>query len=177
MAINTADQYYLKAEDAYGYDIGETIENLNYALSYDEEHIQANLLMAKVLAWEFENWQEAEQYFTRIIAIDPNHSAVIDPYVDMLIYIGKWDKAEKLLHYAISIKGVDRGLVYYRMAIILEKRGQLRAAVKMLEAAEMQAYFQEDFTFIKTVKERVKEKIKLISGDKKTSKKKKKKDQ
>jgi len=38
MELTTADQYYLKASCSYPFDLESTIENLNYALSYDYEH-------------------------------------------------------------------------------------------------------------------------------------------
>ena len=48
MGLSIADQYYVKAFDNYPFEIENTVENLSYALSYDEHHVQANCLMGQV---------------------------------------------------------------------------------------------------------------------------------
>ena len=67
MSLTIADQYYLKAVDFYPYDLAQTTEALNYALSYDSEHSQANCLMGRLHMEVLKNFETAEQYFEAAI--------------------------------------------------------------------------------------------------------------
>ena len=57
------NMYLFKALDAYPYSLEETMESLNYALSYDPENAEALLLMAKVRAYQLRDYEGAKHYF------------------------------------------------------------------------------------------------------------------
>ena len=85
MAITLADQYYLKAVNEYGYDIEVSIENLNYALSYDPEHVGANCLMGQLYVEYFEDYEKAEAYFQAALSSNPQHITTCKQYCNLLI--------------------------------------------------------------------------------------------
>jgi hypothetical protein len=47
MNITQADKYFLKAFDAFDYDMEELVESLDYALSHDEEHAPTLCLLGR----------------------------------------------------------------------------------------------------------------------------------
>ena len=59
MSTQLVTSYYLKAYDAYPFDLAETEEQLNYALAYDPEHIPSLCLKSQyylhMLNWP---WQQ-----------------------------------------------------------------------------------------------------------------------
>ncbi|MEO1097874.1 MAG: hypothetical protein AAFX57_08965 [Bacteroidota bacterium] len=85
MTLTLANQYFLKAMDEYPYCLEETIENLNYALSYEDEHAGANCLMGKVYLEQFQNFELAEEYFIKAMATDPFDLRTCENYMRLMI--------------------------------------------------------------------------------------------
>jgi hypothetical protein len=85
MAITIADTYFLKAQDNYPWELEEMIESLNYALSYDEDHAEANCLIARFQAEQLKNYKAVEYYFESALASDPLSLNTCKFYCDLLI--------------------------------------------------------------------------------------------
>ena len=119
MAITLSDTYYLKALDYYPYNLEELIENLNYALSYDDQHSDANCLMGRLQHRQLNNYEEAEYYFQTALASEPKNIEVYKHYSFLLLDLREYKKARKLALFSYTIKGVDHaeikrieGLIY-----------------------------------------------------------------
>lgn len=140
MAITLADQYYLKAIDDYPYNLEESIENLNYALSYDPEHVGALYLMGRLFMEYLDESVKAEEYFQMAISINPTNHKVNCTYAKLLIIFRAYDKAEKLIQFTRDIKG-SNPLELLRLEAFLNEHQRLYThAVDLLEQAKEHAF-------------------------------------
>jgi len=57
MELNQADQYYLKALDFYPNDFEFVLENLQYALSHDDEHAQSLCLKGQIFMFYLKEYE------------------------------------------------------------------------------------------------------------------------
>lgn len=160
--MNTiADQYYIKALGQYPYDLEEAIENLNYALSYNQEHIGANYLMGKLHQEQLNQYATAEDYYVTAMACDPhNHNVCLD-YILLLILLKEFDKASALISYTQKLKGVDISKIKASKALIHENNNKYKKALKMYQKALLDVYDEELLTKIQEDIKRVKMKKKL----------------
>ena len=160
--MNTiADQYYIKALDQYPYDLNETMENLNYALSYNKEHIGANYLMGKLHCEQLNQYIEAEEYYVAALASDPDNMKVCSEYTVLLIRMREFDKAKGLIAYTQKLKGVDISTIKAHKALINEYQLNYKKALKNYRKALLHAYDEDLINQINQDIKRVKMKKKI----------------
>ncbi|MDN5213120.1 hypothetical protein QQ020_13720 [Fulvivirgaceae bacterium BMA12] len=140
MAITLADKYYLKALNDYPYELEEVIENLHYALSYDEEHAGANFLMGKLYMEEFKNFDMAEEYFIAAMAADPENVDTCESFTWLLIKTNRLKEALKLIKHTHSLKGIVSAQVLCTEALVYELMKDFRKAVALLNKAIEESY-------------------------------------
>ncbi len=181
MGLTIADTYYLKAKAAIGDfwgDWDEASESLNYALSYDENHCAALCLLGEIYARNLNQYTEAFECFDKVIAINSNFIAVYPKYANCLIWANEIERAFKLINFALTIKGVDKALLYCISAYGLEVSMNYKVAIKFLKEAKKHTYNDDYFSFIEDEEKRIKKKLKLgkskVKKKKPSSKKKKK---
>ncbi len=95
MSLTLADQYYIKAIDNYPYNLEESVENLNYALSYAKDHAGVNCLMGRFYFEQLKDLETAEYYFQNALASDLNHLETFVWYAMLLIQIRNYRFALK----------------------------------------------------------------------------------
>lgn len=166
-----ADQYYIKALDQYPYDLNETMENLNYALSYNQEHIGANYLMGKIHQEQLNQYVEAEEYYITAMACAPDNSNVCIDYISLLIHLKEFGKAKSLISYVQKLKGVDLSKIMVHKALINEHKHNYKKALKNYQKALLQAYDEDSINKINDDIKRVKMKKKLKDKARKKIKK------
>lgn len=166
MSLTLADQYYLKALDNYYYDLPEAIENLNYALSYNKDHTNANCLMGRVYSELLKNPELAIHYFEQALVTDLKNIEVISHYSNFLIDQREYEKAKKMLEYGFTIKGINKGMFLYYKALIEEYQQNYKKAKKILKLALVEVFSEKETNFIKDELSRVKEKIKRLKAEK-----------
>jgi tetratricopeptide (TPR) repeat protein len=159
MTITIADQYYLKALDEYPYALDISIEYLNYALSYNAEHVGANFLMGRVYMEQFDNYDKAEEYFQEALSNDPSNYKVCDKYSLMLIEIREYDKAEKLIKHMESLRGKDLGELFRTKAYLSEYRKDYEKAELFLNMAMEETYNNDFMGFLRSELDRVQSKL------------------
>ena len=172
MGLSIAEQYYLKAKGAMsGFcpNWEEACESLNYALSYDEEHLPSLHLLGIIKSFYLNDHRASFEYFDKIITIDNTYSEVYLDYAYTLINAGKHMRATRLLTYCIQLNTVDKSSIYKAHAYLKEKQGLLKESIKLLKAARKHAYNSYYFDFLNKEIKRIKSKTK-----KKKKKKKKK---
>ena len=156
-----ADQYYLKAVDLYPYNLEEFMENLRFALSYDNEHVGANYLLGKFYAEQLHDYNRAEGYYQVAMAGDPHNENLCFDYVLLFITMKEFGKAEKLLGYVRSFKGVDLARIYHHEGLIHEYHHAYDLALQSYENAQLESYNEEFSGYMNTVIKRVNAKQKL----------------
>ena len=172
MGLTIADTYYLKAKAASDYDWDEVCESLNYALSYDENHCAALCLLGKVYGANLNQYEKAFDCFDRVIAIDSHYLGVYPLYVKYLIWADEIERANKLIAFSLTLKGISKGNIFWLSAYALETKEAYKDAQKYLKKAKKHSYNDDYFSFIEDEEKRIKKKLKL---DKPKVKKKRKK--
>lgn len=156
-----ADQYYLKAMDNYPWDLEEVVENLTYALSYDNEHVGANSLMGKFYMEQIHDYALAESYFQAALATDPRNLNVCLDYGVLLIMMKAFGKAERVIEYLMGFKDADLARVNHLIGLFYEYQYQYESAIAFYEDAIFESYNEEATNHLNGEIKRVKEKQKL----------------
>ena len=123
------NKYYFEALDNYPYSLPDCLEALNYALSYNPNDADALCLMGRVYSEEIKDYETAKDYFAEALQENMDSVATPIPYIYCLINNDDFQEAEKLIDFALKIKGIDKATIYYQKSVILEKKGQLKLTV------------------------------------------------
>jgi Tfp pilus assembly protein PilF len=164
MAMTMADQYYIKALDYYPYNLEEALENLNYALSYDGEHAQANCLMGRLYLEQMKDYERAEMYFQAALACDPEHADTCEHYSRLLVQQRAYAKAQKLLAYARKLQGARLAQLLQLESLIQEQQQQFAEAKTLLRSAILEAYDSELMEVLEADLRRVERKERMLQG-------------
>lgn len=165
------DTYLFKALDAFPYDIEETMEALNYALSYNEKNPIALGLMARVHGEVLGKYEESKEYFQEALGHDMNCVRLYPHFIDVLLWNEDYDEAEKLIDFALTVKGTDKAVLYAKKAVLFESKFEYKKALKCLKSAKKYTFNGTFMSELEDEKSRIKDKM---PKKKKTSKKTKK---
>ncbi|MFD2915277.1 tetratricopeptide repeat protein [Psychroserpens luteus] len=177
MDTNLLNNYVLKAIDAYPYELEETVENLNYALSYESNNAYALCLMGRLQAEQFEDYEKAKYYFAEALASKMDCIKVYPMYIMVLIWNHDFDEAQKLIDFAQTVKAVGKGELLVLQAQLFEYQEAYKKALKTFKKAKLFVYNKGYTSFIDSEMNRVKNKLKLKKKKSSKSKNKKKRKQ
>lgn len=156
----TQNKYYFQALDNFPYNMQETIEALNYALSYEGQNAESLCLLGRVYAEVLKDYETAKNYFAEALQENMDSVSTPIPYIYCLINNDDFQEAEKLIDFALKIKGIDKATIYYQKSVILEKKGQLKLALKEIKTAKVFTYNENLMSFLDSRKDFIKKKIK-----------------
>lgn len=178
--MKTIDKYLFQALDNYPYCLEETIESLDYALSYDDKNTMALCLYARIQAEQLSNYEEAKNYFQQALAININAVEIYSHYIQTLILNEDFDEAEKLINFALTVKGVNKVGILTQKIQLLEIKKAFKLAKKLIKEVRLQVVNSDFDHFLEQSKTRIDAKLKLtkpksdkLKNKKKNSKKKK----
>ena len=174
MDTNTHNIYLFKALDAYPFALEEAIEALNYALSYDEKNVQALCLMANLQADQLSDYEAAKHYFEAAVASKMELPRIYPDYVYTLIRNEDFEEAQKVLDYALLLKGADKALLNLLQGQLFEAQKRNKKALKAYKRGLKLGLNNHFITFAESEIERVKKKLPKIRKAKKKSKTKRK---
>ncbi|WP_179333853.1 tetratricopeptide repeat protein [Winogradskyella costae] len=175
MDTNLLNNYVLKAIDAYPYELEETVENLNYALSYEADNAYALYLMGRLQAEQFGDYEKAKHYYAEALANKLDFHKVYSKYILVLMWNEDYDEAQKLIDFSLTVKGLNKGEVYLFQGQLFEILQKYKKALKTLKLAKNHVYNNSFISFIDSEIKRVNDKMKPEKTKKTKSKKKKKK--
>ncbi|MAQ75714.1 MAG: hypothetical protein CL613_05210 [Aquimarina sp.] len=164
---NLLDKYLFQALDAYPYDLEEAVESLNYALSYDQNNATALGLMGEIYAEQLKNYEAAKEYYQKALAADIFAVNIYPKYINVLLWNEDYAEAEKLIDYALTVKGTDKGILYVKKAIYFEQKRAYKKALKCLKLAKSYAYNNYFINDLKEEETRIKDKMPKKKKDKK----------
>ena len=165
----TKNKYYFEALDCFPYNMPDCLEALNYALSYDPEDADALCLMGRIHAEVLYDYETAKEYFAEAMMFDVTNVNTPQYYINCLLSNEDLAEAEKLINYALKIKGIDKSILWFYRAVLSEKRGSVENAIQFLKEAEKFCFNQ---CSLDAMRER-KKFLKLKFSQKKSKKKKK----
>ncbi|TCN51511.1 hypothetical protein D0809_22490 [Flavobacterium circumlabens] len=169
--MKTVDKYIFEALDNYPYSLVETIESLDYALSYDDKNTMALCLYGRVQADQLLKYEEAKEYFQQAISININAIEVYAHYINTLILNEDYAEATRLIDFALTIKGINRVEILLKKVMLLESRKDFKKALKALKEARLETLSNEFDYLIEETEKRLHKKVNKKS--KKESKKEK----
>ncbi len=161
MSISIADQYFLKANSYYPFWTEFVVENLNYALSYEEYHAPSLVLMGRLQMDLLKNYSAAKHYFEMALAFEPTYVETYEYFSLLCLYIGDYPKVKNLTDRAIKIKGADVPLMRYRRAKMYELMGLHEIAKEEVDKLIKTSGSNKSLNFYKNEKNRLKKLIKM----------------
>lgn len=166
------NKYYFQALDNFPYNLEETIQALNYALSYDDHNAESLCLLGRVYSEVLQDYETAKSYFEEAMQVKLDSVSTPLFYIDCLLNNEDYDEAKKLIVYAFKIKGMDQSRILYRKALYFEKQGKLKKALKILQKSKKKVNNKNYLDFVNERIELIKsktEKPKKGKGSKKNS--------
>lgn len=122
--------YLFKALDSYGYDLGETVEALQYALSFDPDNATALCLLGKIYRDEIQDYNLAKQCFEKALAANIEMPGLYPEYLYTLMQNYDYKEAQKLLDFALTLKNTDKAYLKLIQAQLFEAQQELKLALK-----------------------------------------------
>lgn len=160
--MSSIDKYLVKAIDAYPYNLEEAIESLDYALSGDNNSAATLCLYGRVYAEQLQDYATAKTYFQDALAADIKAVFVYPYFIQLLIDFDEDTEAEKLIDFALTVKGIDKPLIISKLIMLKEKLGQFKEVKKWIGHLKSIVLNDDYQTFIDKTQARVKMKKKLI---------------
>ena len=175
MGTNLHNSYVFKALDAYPYNLEETLEALNYALSYNNKDVHALCLMGRVYSEQLQDYEIAKQYFVEALSEDIEVHYIYLHYIQSLLWNDDYKEAEKLIDFALHVKGIDKGSLLLKKGQLYEATGKYKLALATLKEAKKGGLNNSFVDYVKGEISRVKRKAKPKKKKEKKVKSEKKK--
>jgi tetratricopeptide (TPR) repeat protein len=157
--------------DSFYYDLEETMEALNYALSYNDKDVMALTLMGRVYAEKLSDYDEAIGYYKQALAEKVDALDVQTHYINALLWNEDYKDLENFIDFALTIKGSDKAVLYLKKAVLFEELKKYKKSMSLIKLAEEHTYNNEFMDKVKEQKKRVKGKMPKKKKKKEVSKK------
>lgn len=162
--MKTIDKYLFQALDNYPYWLEGTIESLDYAFSYDSKNTMILCLYGRIQAEQLMNYEEAKSYFQEALSINIHALEVYPYYLQTLILNEDYEEAQKLIDFALTIKGINKADIYIKKAILLEAQQEFKKALKEIKQAKLYSVQHDYDSGISDVEKRIKSKMNLLEN-------------
>lgn len=155
----TKNKYYFEALDYFPYNMSECLDALNYALSYEPEDADSLCLMGRVYSEVLKDYETGKKYFEE--AMQSNIANVNTPkfYIECLLSNEDYDEAEKLIQYALKMKGIDKAEILNCKSLLSERKGDNKEALEILKEARIFSYCRSTLDILDDREKLVQEKM------------------
>ena len=161
------NKYLIKALESYPYDLEETVDSLDYALSYDPDNPMALALMGRVYSEIYQDYELAIEYFEAALEENVQLVAAYSDYLLALTQNEDYEKALKFVDFAVSVKSSDKGMLLARRALIYECLDEYKKALKTIKIARSHSYNNDFMSYLDDFEQRIKKKMPKKKGKKK----------
>lgn len=165
--MKSVDKYLFQALDNYPYWLEGTIESLDYALSYDDKNTTALCLYGRIHAEQLQDYEGAKNYFQQAISIDIHALEVYPHYIETLLLNEDFEEAQKLIDFALTIKGVKKVEIRLKLVSLFERQLQFKKATKLLKKVKLELISSDYNHQIEETEKRLKSKLESKSKKKK----------
>ena len=165
--MKTIDKYLFQALDNYPFWLEGTVESLDYALSYDAKNTTALCLYGRVHAEQLLDYGAAKAYFQEALGIDVYALEVYPYYIQTLLCNEDYEEAERLIAFALTIKGISKTAILLEKGALLERRGEIKAALKLMKTIKLSCFTLSDADAAAELEKRLKGKRGLLFKKKK----------
>ncbi|TRZ43571.1 tetratricopeptide repeat protein [Robertkochia solimangrovi] len=170
----TYNPHLYKAFDAYPYEISETMEALQFAMSYDDLNVQVWCMLGRVHMEQFQDYEAAKSCFEQAMSIDIEWPGIYPLFITVLFRTQDFDAAEKLICFADSIQKVHKGVLAFYEGRLREYKGQYKEAMRSYKRAGKYYTDKNTLTELEDEIQKVKKRIGKQEGKKKKKAKAKK---
>lgn len=153
------NRYLFKALEAYPYDLEEAIEALSYALSYDAKNVQALCLMGKIYMEQLGEYEAAKECYAEAMASNMDMPTIYPDYVRTLLCNEDFKEAKKLIDFALTVKGTDKGTLYILRGQLFEGMRKYKKAIKAFEESKKFGYNNDFIRFVENEINRINKKL------------------
>ncbi|WP_281632183.1 hypothetical protein [Flavobacterium luteolum] len=164
--MKTTDKYLFQALDNYPFWLEGTIESLDYAFSYDDKNTMVLCLYGRIQAEQLMNYEEAKSYFQQALSINIQALEVYPYYLKTLILNEDYEEAQRLIDFALTVKGINKAEIYIKKAVLLEVQHKFKDALKEIKQAKLYSIQHDYDSGISEVEKRIKGKIDLLEKKK-----------
>ncbi|MFY7811855.1 MAG: hypothetical protein ACOVQ2_08995 [Flavobacterium sp.] len=158
--MKTIDKYLFQALDNYPYCLQETLESLEFSLSYNDKNTMALCLYGRILSEQLQDYEEAKLYFQEALSLNINALEIYPYYIQTLILNEDYDEVNKLIDFSLTIKGINKVLILLKKATLQEILCNYKEALKTLKIIKkisVNDFYQNE---IENTENRIKTKIK-----------------
>ncbi|MCL8535951.1 tetratricopeptide repeat protein [Chryseobacterium gallinarum] len=136
----TKNKYYFEALDHFPYNMSDCLDALNYALSYEPEDADSLCLMGRIHSEVLKDYETAKKYFEE--AMQSNIGNVNTPkyYIECLLSNEDYEEAERLINYALKMKGIDKAEILLGKSLLFERKGDYDTALEQIREARKFSY-------------------------------------
>ncbi|MGE8433761.1 tetratricopeptide repeat protein [Chryseobacterium joostei] len=165
----TKNKYYFEALDYFPYNMAECLDALNYALSYEPEDADSLCLMGRVYSEVLKDYETGKKYFEE--AMQSNIGNVNTPryYIECLLSNEDYEEAEKLIGYALRMKGIDKSEILNCKSLLMERKGEYKQALEQLKEARKFSYCRSSLEILEDREKLIKDKMPAPRTRKKTT--------
>ena len=161
------NKYLIEALDSYPYDITQTLESLEYALSYDGECAYGLCLYGRIYEEQLNDYTTAIHYYEQALRSDV-YSIVVYPHlISALLKNEDYQKAKKAIDFALKVKGMDKRQIIFLKARMFEHTKKYSKALKALKESEEYTFDNDYQECLNATRTRILEKNKSRKGTKK----------
>lgn len=164
--MKTTDKYLFQALDNYPFWLEGTIESLDYAFSYDDKNTMVLCLYGRIQAEQLMNYEGAKSYFQQALAINIHALEVYPYYLKTLILNEDFEEAQKLIDFALTVKGINKSEIYIKKAILLEVQHKFKDALQEIKQAKLYSIQHDYDSGVSEVEKRIKGKMDLLKKKK-----------
>lgn len=160
--MKNLDKHLFSALDNYPYSLLETIESLEYALSYNDKNTMALCLLGRIYAEQLQDYETAKEHFAEALGYNLQAIEIYPHYIETLILNEDLEEALKLIEFALTIKGINKIEILLKKVLILEIKKEFREAKSLLKEIRLVCLNSSYDSSIKEYKERIKSKMKSM---------------
>lgn len=155
----TKNKYYFEALDYFPYNMAEWLDALNYALSYEPEDADSLCLMGRVYSEVLKDYETGKKYFEE--AMQSNIGNINTPryYIEFLLSNEDYEEAEKLIGYALRMKGIDKSEILNCKSLLMERKGEYKQALEQLKEARKFSYCRSSLEILEDREKLIKDKM------------------
>lgn len=89
------------------------MEALNYVLSYEPEDADSLCLMGRLYSEVLKDYEMAKKYFEEAMLYNISNINIPKYYIECLLSNEDYMEAEKLMEFALKMKGIDKAEILY----------------------------------------------------------------
>lgn len=171
--MKSIDKYLFQALDNYPYCLQETLESLEYSMSYNDKNAMTLCLYGRIFTEQLFDYENAKIYFQEAITADLHAVEVYPYYIETLLLNEDFEEAAKLIAFSISIKGSNKVQLLLKKVMLQEIQKEYKAALKTIKEIKKITINNVYTDEIETTEKRIKGKMKAPKKSKKKEKNKK----